>query len=107
MSEIQKNVGELLQEILKRVSVEQEYLTINEVALRLKCSPKTVINRMSTGIYCENVHYFRPAGIDKNGKRWHCDALFKWSAIVEWVEHHPESEQPDAIPMSRGGLFPE
>ncbi len=106
MSESQTNIGALLQEILKRVSAEQEYLTVEEVAARLKCKPRTVINRMSLGVYRESVHYFRPAGTDKNGKRWHCDALFKWSAVVAWVEAQPADERSDGVAMSRGVFIP-
>ncbi len=106
MSELNNNIGALLQEILKRVSAEQEYLTVEEVAARLKCKPRTVINRMSLGVYREGVHYFRPAGTDKHGKRWHCDALFKWSAVVAWVEAQPADERLDGVPMARGVFIP-
>ena len=97
----------LLQEILRRVGQDPEYLTIDEVATRLKCKRKTVINRMISGIYVEGVHYFRPAGTNKKGKPWRCDPLFKWSAIVAWVEgNHREQrkiEQPaGVIPMHKG-----
>jgi len=106
MSEAQTNLGALLQEILKRVSLEQEYLTIDEVAARLKCERRTILNRMSAGIYREGVHYFRPEGKDKNGKPWHCESLFKWSAVVAWVEGQEskpaEAEQSGIIPMRKG-----
>jgi hypothetical protein len=80
------NIENLLEEILRRVSQDAEYLTIDDIAARLKCGRKTILNRMSAGIYREGVHYFRPEGTDKVGRRRHCDPLFKWSAIVAWVE---------------------
>jgi Arm DNA-binding domain len=47
------NIENLLEEILRKVSQDGEYLTIDDVAARLKCGRKTILNRMSTGIYRE------------------------------------------------------
>ncbi len=102
----------------------EEYLTVAEVAHRLKISPKTVRNRMAAGIYREGSHYFSPEVIDKHGKTWRTEARFKWAAIVAWQEGKPigaeaRAELSDAtvsprqeerspspslrlIPMSRG-----
>jgi hypothetical protein len=102
MNGSQDNIGALLQEILKRVSHEQEYLTIDEVAARLKCSRRTIANRVSAGIYQEGVHFFRPEGMTKSGKPWHCDPLFKWSSIVAWVEGEDRAAGADIIPMRKG-----
>jgi hypothetical protein len=55
----------------------EEYLTIAEVALRLKVKPKTVKNKMAAGIFRRGEHYFSPQGL---GPR------FKWSAVVAWLE---------------------
>ena len=73
----------------------EEYLTIAEVAERLKLKPKTVKNKMAAGIFKRGVHYFSPAGL---GPR------FKWSAVVAWLEQteEPTTESDDAsIPMPR------
>jgi DNA-binding CsgD family transcriptional regulator len=72
-----------------------EYLTIAEVAERLKIKPKTVANKMASGVFRRGVHYFSPAGL---GPR------FKWSAVVEWIEQSqkPPTENDDLIPMARG-----
>jgi hypothetical protein len=73
-----------------------EYLTIEELSGRLKIKPKTVKNKMASGIFRKGIHYFSPKGM---GPR------FKWSAIVAWLEERdkPAAEQPaDAIPMARG-----
>ncbi len=59
-----------------KVGVE-EYLTVAEVAARLKLTPKTVRNRMYDGTWRRGEHWFSRSGI---GPR------FKWSAIVRWLE---------------------
>jgi len=76
----------------------EEYLTIAEVAARLKIKPKTVKNKMGSGIFRKGVHYFNPPGL---GPR------FKWSAVVEWLEQSSETvtESEDSIPMVRGYLL--
>ena len=74
--------------------VREEYLTISEVAVRLKVAPKTVRNKMASGVFCKGVHYVRPKGL---GTR------FKWGAVVAWLEQE-ETGTPDedTIPMARG-----
>ena len=104
MNDSRTDIEHLLHEVLRRVQLEQEYLTIDEVAARLKCDRRTVLNRMSAGIYREGVHYFRPRGTAANGKAWRCEPLFKWSAIVAWVEgqEKQEAENAGVIPMRKG-----
>ena len=41
----------------------EEYLTITELAERLKIKPKTVKNKMAAGIFQRGVHYFSPPGL--------------------------------------------
>jgi hypothetical protein len=69
-----------------------EYLTIEELSARLKIKPKTVKNKMASGIFRKGIHYFSPAGI---GPR------FKWSAVVAWIESN-ENHQESGIPMRKG-----
>lgn len=74
----------------------EEYLTIEELSARLKIKPKTIKNKMASGIFRKGVHYFSPKGLRPR---------FKWSAIVAWLEERekPVAEQPaDCIPMARG-----
>lgn len=74
--------------------MSEEYLTISEVAARLKVKPKTVKNKMASGIFQRGVHFFSPRGL---GPR------FKWSAVVVWLEEeHLAEAAGDSIPMSRG-----
>jgi hypothetical protein len=72
-----------------------EYLTIAEVAARLKVKPKTIKNKMGAGIFRKGTHYFSPQGL---GPR------FKWSAVVSWLEKQAPAtvEALDQIPMARG-----
>src|SRR5262245_5680238 len=73
----------------------EEYLTIAEVAVRLKIKPKTVKNKMAANIFRKGIHYFSPPGL---GPR------FKWSAVVAWLEQslETETESDDSIPMAQG-----
>jgi len=74
----------------------EEYLTIKELSSRLKVRPKTIRNKMASGVFKRGVHFFAPRGL---GPR------FKWSAIVEWLEEKEEDttqESNGAIPMARG-----
>jgi hypothetical protein len=74
----------------------EEYLTIHEVAARLKVSPKTVKNKMASGIFTKGIHYFSPAGLSPR---------FKWTAVVGWLEGAGDSltqKDDDSIPMARG-----
>jgi Helix-turn-helix domain len=75
----------------------EEYLTIKETAQRLKLSPKTIRNKIASGVFKRGEHYFRAPSL---GTR------FKWSAIVEWLEKSGESGKKSGrtagIPMARG-----
>jgi len=71
-----------------------EYLTIAEVAQRLKLTPKTVRNKMASGVFRQGEHYFRRKGI---GTR------FKWGAVVAWLEgKETDASEVDSITMCRG-----
>jgi hypothetical protein len=72
--------------------LEEEYLTVSELAVRLKLSPKTIKNKMVAGIFQKGTHYFSPAGI---GPR------FKWSVVQLWLEGSEPTNQ-SGIPMKRG-----
>ena len=79
--------------------MSEEYLTIEELSARLKIKPKTIKNKMASGIFRKGIEYFSPKGLRPR---------FKWSAIVAWLEEKDKetAEQPvDAIPMARGYLL--
>jgi hypothetical protein len=73
----------------------EQYLTIEELAERLKLSPKTIRNKMTTGVLMKGTHYFSPRGL---GPR------FKWSAVEKWIEESTDTEEQSSedIPMARG-----
>jgi len=76
--------------------MSEQYLTISQVADRLQLSPKTIKNKMASGIFKKGLHYFSPKGLRPR---------FKWSAVVEWLEEKEEQETQEgngAIPMARG-----
>src|SRR3989442_9845064 len=79
----------------------EEYLTINELADRLKVKPKTVKNKMASGVFKKGVHYFSPRGLRPR---------FKWSAVVAWMETGEEQghqKSQGVIPMARGYFLKE
>jgi hypothetical protein len=82
--------------VLAEPLMTEEYLTISELSTRLKIKPKTVKNKMASGMFQKGTHFFSPPGL---GPR------FKWSAVVAWLE---QSQEPvtgsgdDSIPMARG-----
>lgn len=55
----------------------EEYLTVKEVAQRLKYEPRTIKDKMHDGTFILTVHWLRP-----KGRR----PLFKWSKVVELIE---------------------
>lgn len=72
----------------------EEYLTVDELAARLKLSRKTIRNKITNGTFRKGVHYFRPKGLRPR---------FKWSAIKAWLEEEDVAEKDDMrIPMARG-----
>ena len=78
----------------------EEYLTITELAARLKLKPKTIKNKMAAGIFRRGVHYVSPPGLRPR---------FKWTAIIQWLEERDtqtnELAATDAVPMARGYLL--
>lgn len=76
-----------------------EYLTLTELAARLKLSPKSVSNKISSGVFQCGTHYFRPRGMS---------VRFKWSAIQSWLETPPTPPalNEPLIPVARCGRRP-
>ena len=83
----------------KSAVLPEEYLTISEVALRLKLKEKTVQNKMASGVFRRGVHYFSPPGMRPR---------FKWTAVVVWMEQEQQKTpqtRTDSIRMARGYLL--
>ena len=85
--------------------MSEEYLTVAELAGRLKLKPKTVRNRMHDGTWRRGEHWFSPPGISPR---------FRWSAIMRWLEGHDDrganhegaAYGPDIPPSRRRRLSP-
>jgi hypothetical protein len=72
--------------------VSDEYVTVAEVAARLKLTPKTVRNHMYDGTWRRGEHWFARAGI---GPR------FRWTALVVWLK----DPAPPRLPAELGAAF--
>ncbi len=55
--------------------LDDEYLTVAEVARRLSVSDKTVRRRMKDGTWLQGVVWFQPPGTHPR---------FSWKAVVAW-----------------------
>jgi hypothetical protein len=75
-----------------------EYLTVADLADRLKVAVKTVRNHMYDGTWQRGEHWFSPDGI---GPR------FSWRAIEQWLRGGdtgpPTTQRSPAIPLARVG----
>lgn len=71
-----------------------EYLTTEELALRIKYDPRTIRERLKDSVLIEGQHYLRPFG----GRK----ILYLWAAI----ERDMAQGRPDlvSIPMANGGV---
>lgn len=75
----------------------EELLRIKEVAERLKIKPETVREKMRLGDFKKGIHYYRRKGMRP---------LFKWSAILAWLEEKDQEESGSqektaGIPMAK------
>ena len=52
-----------------------EYLTTAEAAAFLRLKPKTLRNKVASGLFREGTHFFRKVGL---GPRWRRSALEAW-----------------------------
>jgi hypothetical protein len=69
-----------------------QYLTTEELSLRIKFDPRYIRERLKGRVFREGVHYIRPFG----GRK----LLFIWEAI-EQVMVKPPSD-PGPIPLRKG-----
>ena len=70
-----------------------EYLTVAELADRLKVAVKTVRNHMHDGTWQKGLHWFSPPGFRPR---------FSWSAIERWLR----GEEAATPPCPLGGPIP-
>jgi hypothetical protein len=83
LKESEKFPEQLLPPNANRELTTDALLTIGEVARRLKLKPKSVRNKMSSGIWKLGIHYFRPKGLSTR---------FSWPAIVRWLRGEDQKE---------------
>lgn len=70
-----------------------EYLTTDELALRIKYDARTIRERLKDSVLLEGKHYFRPFG----GRK----ILFIWTAIEQDMKLGFRDRV--SIPMANGG----
>jgi len=79
--------------------MSQEYLTTDELSVRIKYDVRTIRERLKDSVLLEGVHYFRPFG----GRK----ILYIWEAIQRdmqaMVPARPNSVV--GIPMANGSML--
>jgi len=79
----------------------QEYLTTDELSVRIKYDARTIRERLIDSVLIEGVHYFRPFG----GRK----ILFVWEAIQRDMQSKVQVRAPVqrmvGIPMANGGVL--
>jgi hypothetical protein len=74
---------------------EPGYLTTAEFGRRLRWSARTIHDKIATAVFREGIHFFQPPG---------CHRLWKWSAIVEWLEGlHADVVDTQPFRLARSG----
>lgn len=76
-----------------------EYLTTEELAVRIKYDVRTIRERLIDSVLLEGVHYFRPFG----GRK----ILYNWEAIQRDMQamSSPRVGRVVGIPMANGGVL--
>jgi hypothetical protein len=77
----------------------QEYLTTEELSVRIKYDVRTIRERLNDSVLLEGVHYFRPFG----GRK----ILYIWEAIQRDMQAmaSPRRGKMVGIPMANGGVL--
>lgn len=79
--------------------MEEEFLTTEELAIRIKYDARTIRERLKDSVLIEGVHYFRPFG----GRK----ILYIWQSIQRDMKQQGSSltQNQVAIPMANGGYL--
>jgi hypothetical protein len=77
----------------------QEYLTTEELSVRIKYDVRTIRERLNDSVLLEGVHYFRPFG----GRK----ILYVWETIQRDMQAmaSPPRGRMVGIPMANGGVL--
>lgn len=73
---------------------QTEYLTVDELSKRIKFSKQSIYNLVSKGVFILQRHYLKP-----RPKK----ILFKWSAVLEWMENTPPKHNSKALSLKDDG----
>lgn len=77
----------------------QEYLTTDELSVRIKYDVRTIRERLKDSVLIEGVHYFRPFG----GRK----ILYKWESIQRDMQVMTTTcpTRVAGIPMANGSML--
>lgn len=75
--DIYKMLHQLINQTPQQATDDEIFIGLKELCQRLSVAKQSIYNQINTGILVEGLHFFKPTG----GK-----LLFKWSAMLEWVE---------------------
>jgi hypothetical protein len=56
--------------------LKKEYLSLKELCEQIPYEAQTIRNLITQGKLVQGIHYFKPHG----------RLIFKWDAIIEWIE---------------------
>ena len=73
---------------------QTEYLTVDELSRRIKFSKQSIYNLISKGVFVLQDHYLKP-----RPKK----ILFKWPAVLEWMENAPSRPNSKAQSLQGDG----
>ncbi len=76
------------------IATAEEYLTVTQLAARIKFSPRSIYNMISSEKFVKGKHYVKPS---------RKKVLFLWSAIRIWMEHDDVAniDETKSIEVSR------
>lgn len=74
--------------------MSETYLTTEELAQRIKYTPRTIRSQLKDSVLLEGIHYIRPFGGRKT--------LYIWEAIEEDIGK-ASKETGAVLPMASGG----
>jgi len=79
--------------------MNQEYLTTDELSVRIKYDVRTIRERLKDSVLIEGVHYFRPFG----GRK----ILYKWEPIQRDMQVMTTTSPARivGIPMANGSML--
>ena len=78
-------------------SGHEEYLTVRQLAGRIKYGEQTLRNMMTAGVFRRGVHYYKRRG----------RVLFLWSRMEQWLREDTVSSLEDDAPIEQPTSYDE